>query len=202
MCTEALKINSETCWKRIKSNFQVWQYFPHTYTRIHAKFSTRKVIHTGKEVCPQVCTVILLGGGRTERPAKAAFSTHLCQETLKKSSAHLTNANTQMWWESNTTFFEVSLLVITDVLLRAHVKGKDCFSYTEMCFYSSWGLCAGFSLCCTILTLMIIPRLLLFLPDSPITFWCLLCTPEIHVRLSHLYLIQDACLTLGTPDEP
>lgn len=32
MCTEALKINSETCWKRIKSNFQVWQYFPHTYT--------------------------------------------------------------------------------------------------------------------------------------------------------------------------
>lgn len=27
-------------------------------------------------------------------------------------------------------------------------------------------------------------------------------TPEIHLRLSHLYLIQDASLTLGTPDEP
>lgn len=149
-----------------------------------------------------MCTVKLLEGGRMERPAKAVFSTHLCQETLKKSSAHLTNVNTQMWWESksNTTTFEVSLLAVTDVLICAHVKSKD--SYTEMCFYSSWGRCAGFSLCCTILPLMITPRLLLFLPDSPITFRCLLFTPEIHLLLSHLYLIQDACLTLGTPDEP
>lgn len=42
-----------------------------------------------------------------------------------------------------------------------------------MYLYSSWGWCAGFSLCCTILPLMIIPRLLLFLPHSPITFQCL-----------------------------
>lgn len=35
-------------------------------------------------------------------------------------------------------------MAIMDVLICAHVKGEDCFSYTEMCFYSSWGWRAGF----------------------------------------------------------
>jgi len=48
-------------------------------------------MHTGKAVCPQVHTEIpdtLLEGGRMESPAKAAFSTQLCQETELLSSSH------------------------------------------------------------------------------------------------------------------
>lgn len=58
-CTEALKIHSEThekWWKKI----QVCQLFlqPYIYKHLCMNFSIRKVMHTGKEVCAQVCTEI------------------------------------------------------------------------------------------------------------------------------------------------
>lgn len=71
----------------------------HSHRRTHADFSIRKVIHKGKKEVPvpRCAQKSQLHYWKVEGwRAEGLFSTHLCQETLKNSSAHLPNVSTQI----------------------------------------------------------------------------------------------------------